>query len=234
MCGRFASQLPPELVARLFRTTNPTPNVAPNWNTAPSQNTLVVRRHPETGERHLDALKWGFLPYWSKELAKARKPINARSETAATSGTFRAALKSRRAIVPCDAFYEWQTMSGGAKEPFAIARQDGSPLALAGFWESYKDQQGEITRTFAIMTTVANATMSFLHDRMPVILEADCWPTWLDGPDEDAMSLMRPAADTVLRLWPVSTQVNSVRNNGAHLLDRVPGETALDGGPNPE
>ena len=82
MCGRFASQLPPELVARLFRTTNPTPNVAPNWNTAPSQNTLVVRRHPETGERHLDVLKWGLLPYWTKEVAKARKPINARSETA--------------------------------------------------------------------------------------------------------------------------------------------------------
>ena len=69
MCGRFALQLPPELVARLFRTTNPKPNVAPNWNTAPSQNTLVVRRHPETGERHLDVLKWGLLPYWTKEVA---------------------------------------------------------------------------------------------------------------------------------------------------------------------
>ena len=84
------------------------------------------------------------------------------------------------------------------------------------------------------MTTAANATMSFLHDRMPVILEPEVWPTWLDGPDQEAMSLMQPAADTVLRLWPVSTHVNSVRNNGAHLLDRVPGETALDGGPNPE
>jgi putative SOS response-associated peptidase YedK len=234
MCGRFASQLPAELVARIFRTTNPLPNLAPNWNTAPSQSALVVRRHPETGERHLDALKWGLLPYWTKEPAKARKPINARSETAATSGMFRAALKSRRAIVPCDAFYEWRTMPDGAKEPFAIGRQDRAPVALAGIWEGFKDQQGEVTRSFAIMTTTANATMSFLHDRMPVILEPDDWTTWLDGPDNDAAALMRPAADTVLRLWPVSTQVNSVRNNGPHLLDQIPGKTAPDGGPNPE
>ena len=130
MCCRFASQLPPEPVARLFQTLNPLPNVAPSLNTAPSQNSLVVRRHPESGKRHLDALKWGLLPYWTKEVAKARKPINAKSETSATSGMFRAALKSRRAIMPCDAFYEWQTMPGGAKEPFAIARRDDSPLAL--------------------------------------------------------------------------------------------------------
>ncbi len=234
MCGRFASQLPAELVARLFRTSNPLPNLAPNWNTAPSQSALVVRRNPETGERHLDALKWGLLPYWTKEPAKARKPINARSETAATSGMFRAALKSRRAIVPCDAFYEWRTMPGGIKEPFAIGRQDRSPVAFAGIWEGFKDQQGEVTRSFAIMTTRANATMAFLHDRMPVILEPDDWATWLDGPDNAAVALMRPAAETVLRLWPVSTQVNSVRNNGPHLLDEAPGKTASNGGLNPE
>ena len=107
-------------------------------------------------------------------------------------------------------------------------------MALAGIWEFYKGQEGEITRTFAVMTTAANATMSFLHERMPVILEPETWPTWLDGPDDDALSLMRPAADTVLRLWPVSTQVNAVRNNGPHLLTPVAGETASDGGPNPE
>ena len=32
---------------------------------------------------------------------------------------------------------------------------------------------------------------------------------------------MRPAGDDVLQLWPVSRAVNSVRNNGADLLDRV-------------
>jgi len=63
--------------------------------------------------------------------------------------------------------------------------------------------------------------MAPIHDRMPVILEAADWPTWLGQDGGDIAALMRPAGDDVLRLWPVSRAVNSVRNNAADLLDRV-------------
>ncbi len=76
-------------------------------------------------------------------------------------------------------------------------------------------------RTFAILTTSANGTMRQLHECMPVILEAEVWPTWLGEDGGAAADLMRPAADDVLHLWPVSRAVNSVRNNGAELLDRI-------------
>jgi putative SOS response-associated peptidase YedK len=106
MCGRFASFLPAEAIARIFRTVSPLPNIPPNWNVAPTQDALVVRRHPRSGERHLDLLRWGLLPYWTKEPAKARRPINARAETLATSAMFREAFARRRCLVPADAFYE--------------------------------------------------------------------------------------------------------------------------------
>ena len=100
-------------MARLFHTVNRLPNVAPSWNIAPSQEAMVVRRHPDTGERHLDLLKWRRLPYWTKEPTKAQRPINApsdtanvRSDTAVKSGMFRGALARRRCIVHADAFYE--------------------------------------------------------------------------------------------------------------------------------
>ena len=83
MCGRYASFLPAEAMARIFGTVNPLPNLAPSWNVAPTNDLAVVRRHPETGERHLDLLKWGLLPYWTKDPARAQRPINARVETAA-------------------------------------------------------------------------------------------------------------------------------------------------------
>ena len=67
MCGRYASFLPAKAVARLFHTVNPLPNFAPTWNMAPTQDAMVVRHHPETGERHLDLLKWGLLPYFTKD-----------------------------------------------------------------------------------------------------------------------------------------------------------------------
>jgi putative SOS response-associated peptidase YedK len=235
MCGRFASQLPAELVARLFATSNPLPNPRPSWNVAPTQQAMVVRRHPESGERHLDLLRWGLVPSFTKDLKACKRPINARSETAATSGMFRSALKSRRAIAVADAFYEWKAVPDG-KQPYAIARRDGAPIAFAGIWESWRDPGGEMMRTFAILTTAANDDMARLHDRMPVILEQDVWGAWLGEDDSaDVAELMRSAAPGVVRLWPVSRRVNSVRNDGADLLDEIadpgpeaPGEAALD------
>jgi putative SOS response-associated peptidase YedK len=122
--------------------------------------------------------------------------------------------------VPADAFYEWRTLPDG-KQPYAIARQDGAPVTFAGIWEGWRAPDGEVLRTFAILTTSANGTMSQLHERMPVILEPRDWPVWLGELEGDAPALMHPAADGVLHIWPVSRAVNSVRNNGADLLDRI-------------
>jgi putative SOS response-associated peptidase YedK len=220
MCGRYASFLPAAAIARLFRTVNPLPNVAPSWNIAPTQDAMVVRRHPDTGERHLDLLKWGLLPSFTKDPVHARRPINARAETVATSGMFRSAFARRRCLVPADAFYEWKVVEGG-KQPYAIARADGQPLAFAGLWEGFKWPDGTVARTFTIITTNANATMADIHDRMPVILEQNDWPAWLGEVENDPAMLLRPAGDDVLKIWPVSRAVNSPRNNGAELLEPV-------------
>ncbi len=75
----------------MMRAANPVPNVAPSWNVAPTQQAVVVRHHPGTGERHLDLLTWGFLPHWAVDPTGERKPINARGETVATTPMFRAA-----------------------------------------------------------------------------------------------------------------------------------------------
>jgi putative SOS response-associated peptidase YedK len=217
MCGRYASFLPPDLIARLFGTRNPSPNLKPTWNMAPTMEAPVVRRHPESGERHLDVLTWGFVPSFAKSLKEARCPVNARAETVAGSGMFRNAFAKRRCLVPAAAFYEWQAGPGG-KTPFAIARADGDPLAFAGIWEGWRSADGDILRTFAILTTTANAQMAVLHDRMPVILEQADWPGWLGETVVDPATLLRPSAEGVLRMWPVDKRVGNVRNDGPDLL----------------
>jgi putative SOS response-associated peptidase YedK len=217
MCGRYASFLPPELIARLFGTTNPLPNLKPTWNMAPTMQAPVVRRHPESGERHLDALTWGFVPAFTKVLKEARRPVNARAETVATSGMFRNAFAKRRCLVPAAAFYEWQAGPDG-KTPYAIARADGDPMAFAGIWEGWRSPEGDILRSFAIVTTTANAQMVALHERMPVILEQADWPGWLGEAEIDFSTMLRPSADGVLRIWPVGKRVGNVRNDGPELL----------------
>ena len=220
MCGRYASHLPSAAIAALFRTSGPLPHIAPSWNVAPSQSAPVVRRHPESGERRLDLLTWGFLPHWTREAKDARRPINARAETVATAPMWRDAFARRRCLVPADAFYEWQAAPSG-KQPFAVARQDGAPMAFAGLWDGWRGPDGTVVRSFAIIVIVASATMAPIHDRMPVILEPADWPAWLgEAPGEPAM-LLRPAAEGVLRVWPVGRVVNSPRNNGPELLAPV-------------
>jgi putative SOS response-associated peptidase YedK len=83
MCGRYASFLPAEALARMFGTVNPLPNIDLSWNLAPSQPSLVARRQPETGDRHLDVLRWAASVFHHGCKA-ARRPINARAETVST------------------------------------------------------------------------------------------------------------------------------------------------------
>ena len=220
----------------MFGTRSALPNIARNWNTAPTQASMVVPVNPVTGERSLDALTWGLLPYCSKD-PKGQRSINARAETVAKLPTFRTAYVKPRGIVPISAFYEWKR-DGKAKQPFAIARADGTPLALAGLWEGWRGADGEIIRSFCVLTTSANRVMEAVHDRMPVILEPESWPVRLGEREGDVAALLKPAEEDVLRLWPVSTAVNAVRNNGAALLEpfaanQASPPSAAPPGPNP-
>lgn len=185
---------------------------------APSQKAPVVQLNHEAGERHLDVLKWGLVPHFTKDLKKARKPINARSETVATSRMFKMAFAHRRCLVPASAYYEWEDGPEG-KVPFAIARIDGDPVAFAGIWEEWNAPDGETIRTFATMTTEANRQLHGIQLRMPVIIEKVDWPMWLGEAEGDVQSLLRAAPEDVLRFWPVDKRVGSVKNNGPELLE---------------
>ena len=226
MCGRYASFLPAEVLARLFGSVNPLPNLEPTWNMAPTRDAPVVRLSRD-GERHLDALKWGLTPYVTKHLKKARKPINARSESIAKSGMFKEAFAKRRCLVPAPVYYEWRDDPEG-KTPFAVSRVDGEPVVFAGIWETWKSPDGERLGTFATITTEANILLAPIQDRMPVIVERADWPLWLGETEGDPGALLRAAPDDALRFWTVDKKVGNVRNDGPELIEPVvPAEASL-------
>jgi putative SOS response-associated peptidase YedK len=129
-------------------------------------------------------------------------------------------LAANRCLVPADAYYEWQAVPGG-KQPYAFARQDGAPMMLAGLWDVWQGADGARLRSFTLITTAANDIARPIHDRMPVIVEAEGWPLWLGEEDGDAGALLRPAGAAILKAWPVSRRVNSPANNDAQLLDEM-------------
>jgi putative SOS response-associated peptidase YedK len=122
--------------------------------------------------------------------------------------------------VPADAYYEWQNAPDG-KQPFAFARQDGAPMMLAGLWDIWQGADGARLRSFTLITTDANDVARPIHDRMPVIVEAEGWPLWLGEEGGDARAPLRPASHGILKVWPVSRRVNSPSNNDAQLLEEV-------------
>ena len=217
MCGRYATFLPADAIAALFKIAGPMPNWAPTWNMAPTRSAPVVRRHPETHERRLDLLRWGLVPHWIKDLKETRQPINARSETIAATPMFRDAFARRRCLLPADAFYEWQELDG-AKLPWAIAREDEAPLVFGGIWEGWRAPDGSVIRSFTIATTGACPALRHLHERMPVVLEEGDWPLWLGETQGDVSRLLRPSS-AGFRTWRVGTAVNNVRNDRPELLE---------------
>ena len=221
MCGRYVQTMPADVMRQLFQTSGPLPNPAPSLNVAPTQSAPVVRRHPETGERHLDLLRWGLLPRWVKDPKGARQPINARAETVATSPMFREAYAKRRCLVPADAFYEWKKLDAKTKQPYAIGMADRSLFGFAGLWEGWKDPEGNWLHTYTIITGEPNLVSAPIHDRMPAILRAEDEASWLDPETTDpleALGLLSPYPADLMEGYAVSTAVNAVGNDGPELV----------------
>jgi putative SOS response-associated peptidase YedK len=225
MCGRVVQKTPLGEIRVLFETVNLTPNSPSYFNAAPTQ-VLPVVRLDQQGRRSLDLLRWGLIPFWAKDATIGARCINAMSETVAEKPAFREAFRrGRRCLVPVDEFYEWQKTPRG-KQPYLIGMADGSPLALTGLWETWKDPQagGEVVQTFTVLTTEPNELCAPIHNRMPVILGRENWPAWLgevDVPQDELLGMLRPYPARLMRAHPLDRRVGNVRNNDPDLLTGI-------------
>lgn len=221
----------PEAVAEYFGATLVEATLEPSYNVAPTNDVYVIRS--DGASRLLDAFHWGLVPKWAKDPSIGNRMINARSETLTEKAAFRSAFRHRRCLVPIDGFYEWRAIPGQKKkQPYYIHRADGEPIALAGLWEQWASPDGSQLRSCTIVTCGPNETMAPIHDRMPAILPPRAWDEWLAPDNDDGASLSRllvPAPPELLVVRAVGTDVNNVRNKGAHLVDSVQPEVDLPG-----
>src|SRR5215467_7981159 len=97
-------------------------------------------------------------------------------------------------------------------------------IGVAGLWENWRSPAGEWMRSFAIVTTIPNELCAELHNRMPVVLGRQTWPTWLGEEPADASqlkALLAPYPSEEMTCWPVSTRVGSVKNNDPSLIEPI-------------
>lgn len=219
----------------------------PDYNVAPTVAVpAVFERTVRTGtadgstvagevRRRLAPLTWGLVPSWAKDRSIGSRLINARVETIAEKPAFRKAFAARRCLLPADGFYEWYTPDGhdadsprgkAKKQPFFLHRRDGGLLVMAGLYEIWRDpakdrdDDSAWLRTCTVITTAATDAAGHIHDRMPMVVRPEAVDAWLDpsltDPTRVLDLLVTDAAE--LEAYAVSTEVNSVKNNGPDLL----------------
>jgi putative SOS response-associated peptidase YedK len=248
MCGRYASSRRPEDLVEEFEidkveVAEPLP---PDYNVAPTKQVYAVVQRPAdpqdehgASERQLRSVRWGLVPFWAKDPSVGNKMINARMETVHEKPAYRRPFASRRCLLPADGYFEWyateqKTKAGKpVKQPFFIHPADGGVLAMAGLYEVWRDKTRDdddpqrFLWSCTVITTSAEDSVGHIHDRMPLMVERDRWASWLDPAVDDPDTLKQllvPAAPGRLEAYPVSTAVNSVRNNGPELLDALAAE----------
>jgi putative SOS response-associated peptidase YedK len=221
MCGRYRLSSTERFLDR-FNIENEI-ELAPRYNIAPGQEIPVIRQHKERPVRTASLMRWGLIPYWSKDDKGAYKMINARAETVAERPAFRDAIQRHRCLIPANGFYEWQRREAG-KQPFHFGMADGSLFAFAGIWDRWKSPTGDLVESCSILTTTPNVLLADIHDRMPVILPDEDYDLWLDPAfqrGDAVLEMLRPFDASAMRRYPVSIRVNSVNNEDAECAAEV-------------
>ncbi|WP_026301056.1 MULTISPECIES: SOS response-associated peptidase [unclassified Thioalkalivibrio] len=208
-----------ELGRRYFQVPVDKAFDAPRYNVAPGTDLEAAFRAGDETPAAFQPMFWGFRPKW---VEAGPRPINARAEKIATSPYFRSAFARRRCIVLADGWYEWRKTNDG-KQPYYITLAEDAPqdiLMMAGIWEPTSDGGA----CCAIITEPASERLAHIHDRKPLVLDAECRWDWLD-PEQTEREAIR--AGTVrlnpdaLVYHPVSTRVNRPTEDDPGLIEAI-------------
>jgi putative SOS response-associated peptidase YedK len=216
MCGRYVFVPGQDWADQIshYKTTSPDVEGLPaNYNVAPMQIMPVITKDG------IEMMKWGLVPSWAKEFKPAFTSINARAETAAEKPLYRTPFLQHRCLVPASGFYEWQQRPT-FKQPYLFKLTNRDMFNFAGLFDIWIDKDENPHYSFTILTTMANKTMSPVHDRMPVILKPEEEAIWLNDEElpENLQLLCDAYDDADMTGFEVSRDVANVKNNTDALL----------------
>lgn len=211
MCGRFVANNELETIKEVFNPKiTPSLALAENYNVSPSQSTFVINwQLAVTAE--LSIKTWGFTAAWDAK----RRLANARSESILQKESFKDSFLHRRCLVPMNGYYEWLRIEEKPKQAYFIYSKKIKLLPIAGIF---------LNNEMTILTTSANSKLSFIHDRMPVLIAPANWKNWLDQSVTDPAQIQSLTSSTPLDFldaYPVSSLVNNSRSRGKNLIDPI-------------
>ncbi len=204
MCNRYSqTKRERDLVTRLGTLEL---SLEPRYNIAPTDVVTVAAAHE--GTIRAQQMAWRF------SRTDGGIVTNCKIETAAKKPFFKHSWNHRRCLIPADGFYEWK-QEGARKQPYRFVLKSGEPFWFAGLWQPSPITRGQtpINATmpavgeFVILTREANADVSHLHTRMPLILEPSQFDQWLIPSSLDLIP--SGVTEGTLRSYPVASFVST-------------------------
>ena len=187
------------------------------YNIPPSGDPVPAVRRGSKG-RELCRLRWPLIPYWAKDGKVKFSTANAKCETLKEKPAYRDPWRrGRRCLIPANGYFEWKK-DGNRKQPYHIQRPGGELFAFGGLWDRCQTSSGNIIESCTIITTPPTSALEAIHDRMPLIIPRRAYGQWMEGEAPEAC--MRPF-DEELEFYPVSTFVNSPRNDDSRCIARL-------------
>jgi len=216
MCGRFSFSPLAKIIENRFDVKVDPGQYKPRYNSAPSQELAVISN---INPNELSLFKWGLIPFWAKDKSIGNRMINAKAETILEKPSFKNPFKRKRCLVLSDGFYEWKKINSKEKIPYRIKMEDDSLFAMAGIWDTWKDEEEYPVNSFAIITTSPNELMENIHTRMPVIIDKKNEKDWLNETDIDFLqSLLKPYPAKEMTAYSISKLVNYAKNDSPEIL----------------
>lgn len=235
MCGRYILVQKIDKLEKRFNVIANNPSLwKPSYNIGVGQDAPVITsENPEL----LQVFTFGLTPFWSKKrmyLFNARSEgdrntennINYRgSKDIINKPAFRKPIRSKRCLVPADAFIEGTTQNG-LDEPYLVFLKDKQrPFAFAGIYDEWVNKEnGEIIRGFSIITTTANRLLQKIpHHRSPVILNPNDEKKWLNPktPLTDITSILHPFPSDKMNAYPIDKAIKNPAINNPELLKPI-------------
>lgn len=226
MCGRYSTPQQSE-AERYFAVHLLHWRFERSYNVAPSHGVPVIRG--TGGQREGVMMRWGLVPFFARGVPPKYSTINARVETIDSAPSYRGPWRrGQRCVLPAAGFYEWHVEGDGRKQPFYIQTVDQPMFGMAGLWDRSRAEDGTTLESCTIITMPANALMARIHNapgkqRMPALLPMAALDAWLNGSVEQAHAVLTPYPSDRMTAWPVSTRVNSPRNDDPGLVTALAG-----------
>ena len=214
MCGRFASYKNLNKLKKIFNITNSDFNITQSYNISPGQNVNIILSYKL--ENYLLESNWGYT-FINSNTQNKQMVINSRIETINSKLLFKDSFLKRKCVIPANGYFEW-SQKEGEKKPYLIQLGCGELIYFAGVWrkEKYNDDK---RRVFSIITKAANKKINEIHQRMPVVLNANNAQDYLETTDNNL--IFDNFEDVDLNFSEVSKYVNNPKNNDEKCITTI-------------